>query len=227
MTDLWYKGCVTKAEEIVEFLQARGYCNLKVIQWDSDAWVLEVESKETYKQLLKEDQEWVQVCFTFIRPWKEDDVIGRRRVWISVYGVPLHAWGRQLFRKIGNQFGKVVEIDEATLAKKDLRRGRILIDTPLLSTICRSVQFQVWNKSFDIKVLEDWGVRELEEGYSSAEVGRSPDSEQSEAESFESSEEDDEIGIGNLFINEDRQEDNEAIDGMAREGEFSMGLAGV
>lgn len=80
-----------------------------------------MKSKEVRNHQLKKDQRWYEVCFTFISPWKEEGVNGRRRVWINVYGVSLHAWFPQMFRKTGNMIGKVVEIDNSTVSQNDLR----------------------------------------------------------------------------------------------------------
>lgn len=54
---------------------------------------------------------------------------------MGVFGVPLHAWSDQMFRRIGNIIGKVIQIEEETTQKKNLERGRILIDTPIFDLI--------------------------------------------------------------------------------------------
>lgn len=72
-----------------------------------------------------------------------------------MYGVPFHAWCPQIFRKIGNHIGKVVEVDKFTSSKGDLRKGRIQVETPIFSSICRSVNYQIWNKQYEIHGIEE------------------------------------------------------------------------
>ncbi|GJZ12724.1 RNA-directed DNA polymerase, eukaryota [Tanacetum coccineum] len=54
--------------------------------------------------------------------------ISRNRiVWVDIEGVPIHAWSRATFNKIGSKWGEVMEIEEC---KDDLfARKRICIKT--------------------------------------------------------------------------------------------------
>lgn len=147
---MWAKSVVTcglhegvKAGEVVELLQSKGYNSTRVCQLSDDLWVLVPSSKVEKNMILNEDPEWLKLVFKFIRPWRESDLNGKRRVWIEVYGVPLHAWCPQFFTRIGNRLGKTVEVDELTMSKEDLRKGRILVSTPCLQKICRIFHFQI------------------------------------------------------------------------------------
>ncbi|QHN91618.1 uncharacterized protein DS421_17g576450 [Arachis hypogaea] len=52
-----------------------------------------------------------------------------RRVWLECYGVPLRAWSRDTFCRIGEQWGEVVECDNLTESCNSFSAGRVLIDT--------------------------------------------------------------------------------------------------
>lgn len=156
-TSQWAKKCIVcglkediSAKEVVEFIQSRGYLKTRVNQLADDLWVLDLESKDEGDIILNEDSDWLKLCFSFIRPWEEEDINGRRRVWVHVYGVPLHAWCPQFFKRVGNRFGKVMDIDKNTLDRSDLHKGRILIETPIRGRLCQSFNFRIWNKSFCI-----------------------------------------------------------------------------
>lgn len=81
---------------------------------------------------MKEDPDWLNLAFTYVRQWREIDFNSHRKVWMEAFGVPLHAWCPQFFKRLGNQLGKVIEIDADTVDKKDLRSGKFLVETPIL-----------------------------------------------------------------------------------------------
>lgn len=64
-------------------------------------------ASDDLRKILKEDPEWRNLCFMFIRPWKELDVNNRRRVWLNVFGVPLHAWGDNFSVGLETDWGKL------------------------------------------------------------------------------------------------------------------------
>lgn len=147
----WAKKCLvgftmkeTKAEDIVEFLQSKGYVKSRVCRLSSAAWILDPVSVEEKQNILNEKKEWLNSCFNNIGKWEEYDVNGRRRVWVNIFGVPLHAWCDQMFRRIGNRLGRVLEIDVSTLSKSDLSKGKILIETPTFNRICKKFEFKIW-----------------------------------------------------------------------------------
>lgn len=143
------KNGVSK-EDVEELMVAKGYDGVKVFQRSSELWVLELNSKEVYSKFLKEDQDWLNLMFVFVRPWKEVDVSGRREVWLDVHGVPLHAWCPQFFKKIGNYFGKTLEIAHSTLSKGNLKVGKILVETPIFERISRQFTVKIWRNNFTI-----------------------------------------------------------------------------
>lgn len=86
----------------------KGYVKTRVSRF-SDEWVLHFEVAEDRKKILEEDQDWLNMRFSNIRTWKEHDTNGRRKVWVSIYGIPLHAWCSKVFQRIGNKLGKTVD----------------------------------------------------------------------------------------------------------------------
>jgi hypothetical protein len=78
-------------------------------------------------------------------------------VWISCYGVPLHAWGDAIFRTIGFKFGSFIQVDPST---KNMLRGdvaRVKIVTSLPEVVDSTVVVSVLNKKFVIRVVEEGG----------------------------------------------------------------------
>ncbi|GJX89851.1 reverse transcriptase domain-containing protein [Tanacetum coccineum] len=95
-------------------------------------WVMiELTSVQTKMRFMKH----VGVASWFSQLCKaQPDFVSRERiVWIDIEGVPLHAWSRPTFSKIGSRWGEVIELEDN---KEDcFARKRICIKTKLEDNI--------------------------------------------------------------------------------------------
>ena len=57
----------------------------------------------------------------------EGDKGGARLVWVKILGLPLHLWGRSLFKKFGDSCGRFVAMDENTAERRNLKWARVLV----------------------------------------------------------------------------------------------------
>ncbi|KAK3169114.1 hypothetical protein Dsin_000095 [Dipteronia sinensis] len=53
------------------------------------------------------------------------------RIWIACVGVPIRFWNEAFFNKAGQKLGEMVMIEEETILKKRLDRGKILVLLPI------------------------------------------------------------------------------------------------
>ncbi|GJT13306.1 RNA-directed DNA polymerase, eukaryota [Tanacetum coccineum] len=90
---------------------------------------------------------WVMIELT------SPDFVSRERiVWIDIEGVPLHAWSRPTFSKIGSRWGEVIELEDN---KEDcFARKRICIKTKLEDNILEKFKIIVRGKIFVIRAKE-------------------------------------------------------------------------
>lgn len=105
--------------------------------------------------LLAEEEEWLSEWFVFLRPWSKRDVNGRRKVWMSIYGIPLHGWKKEIFMEVGSRFGKVVEVHQITEGIKDFRKGMVLINTPKFEVIRRKASVRIAGETYGVNVVEE------------------------------------------------------------------------
>eukprot|EP00261_Vitis_vinifera_P021204 XP_010652351.1 PREDICTED: uncharacterized protein LOC104879812 [Vitis vinifera] len=54
---------------------------------------------------------------------------GARLVCVRILGLPLHLWGRNLFKRFGDSCGRFVAVDENTVERRILQWARVLIET--------------------------------------------------------------------------------------------------
>ena len=59
----------------------------------------------------------------------EGDRGDARHVWVRILELPLHLWGRSLFKKFGDSCGRFVAIDENTAKHRNLKWARVLVET--------------------------------------------------------------------------------------------------
>ncbi|GKA80294.1 RNA-directed DNA polymerase, eukaryota [Tanacetum coccineum] len=114
-------------------------------------WVMiELTSVQTKMRFMKH----VGVASWFSQLCKaQPDFVSRERiVWIDIEGVPLHAWSRPTFSKIGSRWGEVIELEDN---KEDcFARKRICIKTKLEDNILEKFKIIVRGKIFVIRAKE-------------------------------------------------------------------------
>ena len=71
----------------------------------------------------------------YLEKWKptigclEGEKGGAGLVWVRILGLPLHLWGRSLFRTFGDSCGRFMAVDENTAERRNLKWARILVKT--------------------------------------------------------------------------------------------------
>lgn len=122
--------------------------------------LLECPSMDTLDNLVSGKATLLSDWFAWIKPWNrkiEEDRPGRI-VWLNFEGVPLHAWHAGMFVSLGEQWGSIVEIEDLTLMKKQLQRGRVSIFTTKQEMIHATVNLLVEGCSYMIRATEDLTV---------------------------------------------------------------------
>lgn len=83
----------------------------------------------------------------------------------------------------------MIEIEHVTVARRDLRIGRILVETPVFSRICKSFSVRIWSKIYLINALEACCNYGISQGDFASMAGDQPEYEFSEPDEVESDEE--------------------------------------
>ncbi|KAK8573836.1 hypothetical protein V6N13_096767 [Hibiscus sabdariffa] len=84
----------------------------------------------------------------------EDSVLECRRVWVSVFGIPVHTWSHDNFERLVSHWGLVILIEEDTLGPLSFERGRVLIETTVIDRIEEHVEFSVGGRVFPVRISE-------------------------------------------------------------------------
>ncbi|KAH7841329.1 hypothetical protein Vadar_028489 [Vaccinium darrowii] len=108
---------------------------------------------ESRDELIKSDG--FQLWFDSIKPWNGEVAGIERFAWLSCTGIPLHAWGVQNFKKIGEIWGHFMEVDEDTMKFLSFEKGRILIATSFPQKIIDKLQLDIDNFSYLVSIIEE------------------------------------------------------------------------
>ncbi|GJR09725.1 RNA-directed DNA polymerase, eukaryota [Tanacetum coccineum] len=81
-----------------------------------------------------------------------DFVSQERIVWVDIKGVPLHAWSRETFCKIGSKWGEVIDLEECM--DDCFGRKRICIKTKQVDNILERFKIIVLGKVFNVRAKE-------------------------------------------------------------------------
>ncbi|MCI31332.1 DUF4283 domain protein [Trifolium medium] len=66
------------------------------------------------ERLMKGKKDCLEYYFSELKPWNPGLFAIQREVWIQVYGIPLHNWGEDLFKKVGARLGVFLDFDMET-----------------------------------------------------------------------------------------------------------------
>jgi hypothetical protein len=104
-----------------------GFHNLKVCSLGFAKILLWSDKVGEVKEVVESVGWWCSM-FERLVPWSPLLTSNNRATWIRCYGIPLHAWGTDLFRAIAFKFGRFIEADELSknMLRCDFARIRIL-----------------------------------------------------------------------------------------------------
>ncbi|MED6225438.1 hypothetical protein PIB30_093734 [Stylosanthes scabra] len=90
-----------------------------------------------------------------VRRWSIGEVNRSRKLWLEIIGLLIHGWTRDNMLKIGNVWGRVLEVEEAEETHYSF--FRVLVAANASPAIRAWATIVIDNKNFDIFVKEDGG----------------------------------------------------------------------
>ncbi|KAK9006450.1 hypothetical protein V6N11_035488 [Hibiscus sabdariffa] len=101
--------------------------------------------------------------FESVLVWSPRACKSNRRVWLIMYGIPVHAWADRTFENIASLWGTFVRIDGETSDAVSFERARVLIEMDWLCNIDEVIDLEVEGENFEFRVVEtDRGAVQFE-----------------------------------------------------------------
>ncbi|KAG5555655.1 hypothetical protein RHGRI_006342 [Rhododendron griersonianum] len=99
---------------------------------------------------------WLGNFFEEFRPWSPDFKIeASRTVWLSCFGVPLHAWNSHTSFSIGRSWGEPITLDNYTSRGLSFSSGKLQISTNFFGAINQEINVEVNGRLYPIRVVEE------------------------------------------------------------------------
>ncbi|MCI24677.1 DUF4283 domain protein, partial [Trifolium medium] len=103
------------------------------------------------------------------KPWSTIQKPRGRRIWVRIFGTPLHAWGWECFHRIIFRFGRLIFLDGQTERQERLDVARAQIAVTSWDFVDEVTEIKVNEELFVVRVVEerfgeiDLGVKRVED----------------------------------------------------------------
>ncbi|CAJ2667051.1 uncharacterized protein LOC123905098 [Trifolium pratense] len=134
-----------------------GFSDLILIPMGADKVFVHSTENGDAMSVINNAKEFFQLVFWNWMRWDKETSPYRRGAWVRLYGVPLHAWNEQFFQLCVFESGRFLRTDSSSVEKTILDFARVLIATPELDIIKKSVSVLVDEIIVEIKIVEEWG----------------------------------------------------------------------
>ncbi|GJR40439.1 RNA-directed DNA polymerase, eukaryota [Tanacetum coccineum] len=136
--------------KLQSFLVDEGFVNV-TLSYLGGLWVMfECDKPDTKRNLV--NHVGINSWFQVIQEVNPDFVSDERVVWLDIEGVPLYAWSRKSFDKIGNKWGEVLNIEDSYETSFGRKRLCILTKHPV--SIFESFKIIVKGKVYMVRAKE-------------------------------------------------------------------------
>jgi hypothetical protein len=103
------------------------------------------------------NKDWWGGLLSEVKIWSPNLVAKSREVWVSLYGIPPHAWGENTFRKLANSCGVSLELEMESRNNVRLDLARVKIEAPLCGRIDFVVTLIIQGAKFVVRVVKEGG----------------------------------------------------------------------
>ncbi|GMI89998.1 hypothetical protein HRI_002669100 [Hibiscus trionum] len=174
------KGLASIAKELHE----EGVRDMTIMRLVGSRILLLFQSKEIKTSILQSGilLKW----FSSVQDWVPELERGSRRAWISVRGIPIHAWSTTSFRRVGELWGRIIKYETSITDPHSCERGELLIETEQLEWIEEYIDFKVGTETYKVRIVEFEPMSEESTCPCCKEVSESSELGESDAEKKES-----------------------------------------
>ncbi|GAU20806.1 hypothetical protein TSUD_132910 [Trifolium subterraneum] len=154
--------CEKDVKRIQTTLYMEGFQSVSVTYMGGNMALLRSPVEGDMERLMKSKKDSLNYYFSKLKPWNPGLRAVNREVWIQVYGIPLHVWGEELFKMVGENFGGFLDFDDDTAAMVRCDVARLKISSTSWELIDVVIKVEVEGVCFNLWVVEERGRQNLE-----------------------------------------------------------------
>ncbi|CAJ2628136.1 unnamed protein product [Trifolium pratense] len=132
-----------------------GFQMISIVYLGLDMVLLSSVEEDGVKNAVTSNKDWWSRCFIEIFLWTLVVWPRGRRVWIRIFGAPLHVWGEDCFGKVVCGFGKLIKLDEPTKSLECLEYARAQVAINCWDTIDKVLDIRVGQDLLVLKLIEE------------------------------------------------------------------------
>ncbi|TYH31168.1 hypothetical protein ES288_A01G152400v1 [Gossypium darwinii] len=123
----------------------------------------EIWRRATMQQLLDilKQRKWsyLKEFFIHIKSWSEKIVFSKRVTWIEIFGVPMHCWNYETFKRVAGKWGTLLSMEENLSGIKNFENIEMLISITQLKKVEEVVLLEVGDIKFSVSLWNFSGRR--------------------------------------------------------------------
>jgi hypothetical protein len=146
---------ITDADCIQTTMWMEGFQQIKATQLGLDLILLTSPVEGEIQRAYESNKQWWERWFTTLTPWRPDILPKGRRIWVRLFGVPLHIWSMEGFKKIIWRYGKLLNLDPETLEQSRLDVARAQIAVTYWEMVDEVIEVKVDEEIFIIRMVEE------------------------------------------------------------------------
>ncbi|KAK1573084.1 hypothetical protein Q3G72_006436 [Acer saccharum] len=123
------------------------YLGDKIVLW-------ELQSIKDKEEFVRSRSIW-EDYFSSVGNWSPAVTPQSRLVWVDFWGIPLHYWHEDFLTRLGWAMGKPLLIENDSLGRKRVDRGRVLTLIPFGQICLGKIKLATGNQLFTISAVED------------------------------------------------------------------------
>ncbi|KAL4347806.1 hypothetical protein GQ457_17G004690 [Hibiscus cannabinus] len=131
-----------------------GLGEIKVKKMTGRIFLLEIEDRLLHSSLKESGWSYLKEFFIEVQPWSESFRVSERVVWVELFGIPLHCWNHQTFRRIVELWGDLLALGENALQSLGVEKMDMLISTSQLEKIDSIIEIEVGKEIFPVRISE-------------------------------------------------------------------------
>ncbi|WJX20200.1 hypothetical protein P8452_09784 [Trifolium repens] len=158
---------IANVECIQTTLWMEGFQQITATPMGMDLILLSSHVEGEIQRAYESNKAWWERWFLSLTPWRPMIRPRGRRIWVRLFGVPLHIWSWEGFKKLIWRYGTLLNLDPETLDQSRFDVARALITVNYWEMVDEIIEVKIDDEVFIIRMIE--------ERFGSVDLGRHKD----------------------------------------------------
>jgi hypothetical protein len=146
---------IADVESIQTTIWMEGFQQIKATPTGMDLILLNSSAEGEIQRAYESNKLWWERWFLSLTPWRPNLRPRGKRIWVRLFGVPLHIWSWEGFKKIIWRYRTLLNLDPETLEQSRFDVARALITVTFWEMVDEIIEVKVDDEVFTIRMIEE------------------------------------------------------------------------